>query len=204
MNCLMIVGGINAELPYVVKFLQVIPLPGLRKYVKYREVLDKYNCAAVNNAHKHKGEQIIFSPLVGESETLTDEEIMVEATDLAIAGTDTTSIPLTFMLPGVVALEGPDMVWVILSRPELQHQLKEEVATLPDDFTDTQVEELRLLNAVINESMRLWGPSQGTFPRCSPRDGMDLGGYYIPAGVTVGSQSYTVHRLESLFKNANE
>lgn len=192
MNCLMIVGGINAELPYVVKFLQVIPLPGLRKYVKYREVLDKYNCAAVNNAHKHKGEQIIFSPLVGESETLTDEEIMVEATDLAIAGTDTTSISLTFM------------VWVILSRPELQHQLEEEVATLPDDFTDTQVEELRLLNAVINESMRLWSPSQGTFPRCSPRDGMDLGGYYIPAGVTVGSQSYTVHRLESLFKNANE
>ena len=81
---------------------------------------------------------------------LTDDAIISEAAGFLVAGSDTTSLAITYAL------------WAILKRPELREKLEGEVAKLKADFTDKDLEEqLPLLNSVIEESFRLYGPGSG-------------------------------------------
>lgn len=75
------------------------------------------------------------------------------------------------------------------------------MAALPEDFTETDLEALPLLNAVIEEALRLYGAAPGSLPRVVPRGGAALGGYFIPEGTTVCTQAFTLHRDSNLFPN---
>jgi cytochrome P450 len=67
-----------------------------------------------------------------------------------------------------------------------------EVSTLPTDFTDYDLRQLKLLNGVVNETLRLHGPVGQGLPRLVPEGGADLAGHYVPEGSIVGVQAYTM------------
>ncbi|KAH9231144.1 hypothetical protein K456DRAFT_1740012 [Colletotrichum gloeosporioides 23] len=153
----------------------------------------KYGQKAVENLRRNKDNKAnLFATILAESETnekskLTDDVIRVEASNMLIAGSDTLSNSLTYV------------VWAILKRPELQRRLEDEVAALDDHFDDVVLEKLPLLNAVIYESMRLYGAASGSFPRETPPCGATIRGYFIPGGTEVALQAYTIHRLSEVF-----
>jgi cytochrome P450 len=113
--------------------------------------------------------------------------VHLEASGLIIAGTDTTSVTLTYL------------VWAVLSQPTLQAELEHEVAALTSDYGDTDLEKLPLLNAVIEETLRLYGAAPAGLPRSVPPGGVTIDGQVIPAGTTVTTQAYTYHRDPELF-----
>ncbi|OBR02510.1 TRI11 protein [Colletotrichum higginsianum IMI 349063] len=117
-----------------------------------------------------------------EGETLTQEAMHVESQSMIIGGSDTSSITLTYL------------VWAVIKRPNLRARLEEEVAGLAPDFDDAVLETLPLLNAVIDETLRLYGAVQGHLSRTVPARGATLGGYFVPGGTTVETQAYTLHR----------
>ncbi|KAJ5717380.1 sterigmatocystin biosynthesis P450 monooxygenase [Penicillium malachiteum] len=81
----------------------------------------------------------------------------------------------------------------------MRSDLEAELSTLGETWNESQLEALPLLNAVITETLRLYGAAPGFLPRTVPEGGVSLSGYYIPAGMTVGTQSWTTHRDPPLF-----
>ncbi len=155
----MLGAGISAELPIVRTFGKFIPLPSFRAMFHGADFLLNYGGLAVENARSRddSGKNTnIFTDIINEAEkedtVLTDLDIANEAGNLIIAGSDTTAVTLTYLTSAV------------LSRPELQNELGEEVGGLKVDFDDAELEKLPLLNAVILETLRLYGAVPNNLP----------------------------------------
>ncbi|KAJ6013404.1 hypothetical protein N7540_007995 [Penicillium herquei] len=180
-------SGIMMEVPLVKWILPYIPLRSFREIFSGDEILLQHGRESVAYSRKHSEScRNIFSGLVYEFEkddvSLSDTDVAMEASSLIVAGSDTTAITLTYL------------IWVILSRPKLRSDLEAELATLGENWNESQLEALPLLNAIITETLRLYGAAPGLLPRTVPEGGVSFSGYYIPAGMTVGTQSWTVHR----------
>ncbi|OQV04715.1 hypothetical protein CLAIMM_09561 [Cladophialophora immunda] len=129
---------------------------------------------------------------VREEAGLSDLDIASECADHLLAGIDTTSDSLMFM------------IWA-LSLPQhetYQDKLREELSHIsvdsqglpePKDLT-----QLPYLNAVVRESLRLYAPLPAFEPRSSPVDTV-IDGYEIPAGTIVGMSPYCLHRDEGVY-----
>ncbi|KAK1640660.1 cytochrome P450 [Colletotrichum phormii] len=113
---------------------------------------------------------------------LTEEMVQRESRSMIIGGSDTTSITPAYL------------VWAVVKRPDLRLKLEDEVAGLSPDFDDNALEKLPLLNAVIDETLRLYGAVPGQLSRSVPAGGATLGGCFVPDGATVETQAYTLHR----------
>lgn len=190
-------GGIGVELPWLRWIGGKLPFQICQDLWAGNEYLERYAQQAVDGMKAStNGEKNIFANMMAEAEKgekLDDGDVRNEALMLIVAGTDTTSITLTYL------------VWAVLCRPELQRRLVREVQTLPDSFQDSDVERLPLLSAVIDESLRLYGAAPGGLPRIVRSGGTTLGGYYsIPGGTTLTTQAYTYHRDPALFPDAAE
>lgn len=141
---------------------------------------------AVQNA-KLRGEDsnlmaAVLSEAAKESSSLSAEDVKVEATSLIFAGSGTTANTFTYLM------------WCVLQRPALQKTLEEDVASLGEDFTDAELERLPMLNATIEETLRLYCAVPGSLPRVAPPGGATIGGYYIPENTTCSTQAYTLYR----------
>jgi cytochrome P450 len=124
-----------------------------------------------------------------EGTNMTDFSLGSQASALIVAGSGTTAVTLTYA------------VWAILRHAEVRQKLEQEVQQLPDDYDDTALEKLPYLNAVITETLRLYGSAPGALPRTTPSKGIDVKGMYIPPGVTLTTQSYTMHRDPTIFED---
>jgi cytochrome P450 len=186
-------GGIGVELPLVRWIGRRVPIEICQDLWKGNDYLMSYAKLAVDNMKASRGNTNIFANMMAEAEKgekLDDLDVQVEAQSLIVAGTDTTSITLTYLL------------WAVLSEPELQRQLEDEVKRLPDHFRDSDAEKLELLNAIIEETLRLYGAAPGGLPRTVPPGGCTMKDIFIPAGSIVTTQAYTYHRDASLFPDS--
>lgn len=185
-------GGIGYELPWIRAVCKRMPLPLFKEIFDGTTFLMNYGRAAVTNMKSSGGGGNIFANMMKEAEkgeNLDEKDVQVEATNLIVAGTDTTAITLTYL------------VWAVLSQPSLRDELVVEVQSLPDGYSDTQLEALPLLNAVIEETLRLYGAAPGGLPRLVPVGGVEMGGLHFPGGAILTTQSYSFHRDPSIFRN---
>lgn len=153
------------------------------------ENIVNYGTAAATRAKekKIKRENIIsgmISASQDEGTTLTDSALGAQASALIVAGSHTTAVTLTYA------------VWAILSHADVRSKLEEELSSVPENYTDTLLEKLPYLKAVIMEALRLYGAAPGSLPRTTPENGIQVKGLFVPAGVTVTTQAYTMHRGE--------
>lgn len=185
-------GGIGVEVPIVRTIGKMLPFQATKELFCTNETLDSYAVTAVRNMRASGVSKNIFANILAESEkgeALDDRTVESEAMGLFVAGTDTTAVSLTYL------------TWAILARPELRKKIEEEVSSLPLNFQEQDVERLPLLNAAIEETLRLYGAAPGALPRTVPPGGADMGGYYLPQGAIVSTHAYSMHRDPSLFPN---
>ena len=131
---------------------------------------------------------------VKDDAEIDDLDIASECADYLLAGIDTTSDTLMFL------------VWC-LSLPQnahIQARLLEECRSLPsiafkDGAIDLEVaDRLPYLNAVIKETLRLFAPLPTSKPRSSPVDTV-IDGYAIPRGTVCSKDPYLLHRNNHVF-----
>ena len=188
-------GGIGAELPFVKAVGRILPFRTAWRMFGANDFLLDYGKIAVKNMRSSQGSQNIFANIMAESEKreqLEEMDVVLEAMNLIVAGTDTTAVTLMYL------------VWAVLCRPALQQSIEQEVRNLPPDFNDSDVEGLSLMNAVIEETLRLYGAAPGGLPRMVPKGGIELGGYWMPEGTPVPPQRYSLHRDPNNFHNPHE
>ena len=182
------------EIPYFLQIMSILPSKSAQKMTKMRSRLTEGGAKAIECAKlpSQASDANIFSKIIAETQkddaALTDEDINGEARNLLIAGNETTATSLTYI------------VWAVIQRPEIQERLEAELSKLSDaDIKDKVLEKLPFLNAVILETLRLYGPASSSLPREVPVDGADLAGHFIPEGTIVDTQAYTMHRLKSVW-----
>ncbi|KAI2616499.1 cytochrome P450 [Hypoxylon sp. NC1633] len=116
------------------------------------------------------------------------EEMTAHVSTLAIAGGETVS---TF-LAGTTCF--------LLQHPEKLHRLVQEIReTFPsyESINAQSAQQLKYLQAVINEGLRLFPPGSQGFPRVSP--GFELHGHHIPQGTEIYTSAWAVTHDEQYF-----
>ena len=126
---------------------------------------------------------------------LGDMEIAAECADQLLAGIDTTSNTLMFL------------IWA-LSLPEnrvYQEKLISEVSKIDASLLDQNgiplvqaTDSLPYLDALMKETLRLYVTLPASEPRSLPVDSV-IDGYHIPARVVVGMSPYCLHRNAQVF-----
>lgn len=190
-----IMTAIAWELPpfyYLGRFGAWLGIPAMQKLFHANETLAERGRAAIRTNKEAGHTSSIFNTIINEGDkeeggTLSQTDVQFEASNLILAGTDTTGNTLTYL------------TWVVLARPALRQAVEEELANVPVPYTDAALELLPILSAVIEETLRLYCAAPGSLPRTPPKGGATLGGYYVPEGTTVSTQAYSLHRDPTLF-----
>ncbi|KAK7949267.1 cytochrome P450 [Apiospora aurea] len=200
-------SGLRWELPLLHAVARRLPVRAVQEVVNCEALIARYSGKAVRNLRESGRAQNLFSQIVAlsaspdaaaekdkeereaQSHHLSDLSVRLEATNLIVAGSDTTASTMTYL------------VWAVLKRPQLQCRLEEEVAVLPAGFTEVDLEALPLLNSVIDETLRLYGAAPGALQRYVPEGGATMAGYFLPAGTVVCTQAYTMHRDGAVFEH---
>jgi cytochrome P450 len=195
----MMISGIRTELSTFVKLAGYLPIPSIQNALKLSERLKAYGRAAIENHKEYINSSTglnsisLFSRFLDSSQNgdLSIPQISAEASNLIVAGSDTTAVSLTYL------------VWAV-NRPqnrETKRKLQAEIESLPLDASLVDISDLKYLRMVVDESLRLYGAAPGSLPRVCPPGGAKLGDYFIPAGTTVSTQAYTLHRDGAIFEN---
>ncbi|KAF4994608.1 hypothetical protein FDECE_13065, partial [Fusarium decemcellulare] len=128
---------------------------------------------------------------------LRDKQLASECADHFLAGIDTTSDTLMFL------------IWCLsLSQNKpFQDKLRAEVLSLPTESLNQHgypraeaSDRCIYLNAVIKETLRLHAPLPSTEPRSLDDDSV-VDGYTIPAKTVVGMSPWILHRNPEVFKD---
>ncbi|KAL9070874.1 MAG: hypothetical protein Q9157_005667 [Trypethelium eluteriae] len=109
-----------------------------------------------------------------EKGRLTIPDLVANANLMVIAGSETTATILS------------GTIWLLLKNPRVMNKLLEEVRgsfTSGDQINIARLSELRYINAVTDESFRLYPPAAGSHPRRTPAEGAYIVGDWLPGDV---------------------
>ncbi|OJI84523.1 hypothetical protein ASPTUDRAFT_122468 [Aspergillus tubingensis CBS 134.48] len=187
----MMISGVRAELGWLFSLLRWLPLKAMREALSLPGRLQGYGQQAIENHRTHLLENdnptlSLLSRFLDPKNTqgLPIDDIAVEASNMIIAGSDTTSISLTYL------------IWALL-RPrnrKVKERVLQEIRKFPVDASPSDFMRSKYLRAVVNEALRLYGAAPSSLPRTTPLSGAQLGGYNIPGGTTVSTQAFSIHR----------
>lgn len=128
----------------------------------------------------------------GVPDDALETTVAAEMLDHVQAGHEGTGITLTYLM-------------CELSRnPDAKRKLRKELESLGVDPSPQAIDSLPFLDAVLMETMRRYPGSLGPFPRYVPEKGARLGGFEVPAGTTVSTSVYSLHRNPEVFPMPEE
>lgn len=144
----------------------------------------------------------VFSYLLGKGQDTTASPVKLSTKELAadsalviVAGADTTRTVLTTVFH------------YMLKSPHLYRELQaalDEAFGLDDSPTADALATIPLLNAYIDEGLRMNPPLPFHVQRVVPAEGAIVAGVYLPPGTCVRMAIYAMHRDTRYFKNPDE
>lgn len=143
-----------------------------------------------------EGDDLLAKFLQAQKEhpdVMTDKQVLATCNSMINAGSETTAISLS------------SIFYHLLKHPRVYKKLMEELDTAA--ITDrhnksvswTESQDLRYLDAVIQESFRIHPAPGLILERVVPPGGVDICGEYIKGGTIVGCNPFVVHRREEVF-----
>ncbi|PKB16194.1 cytochrome P450 [Flavobacterium sp. 5] len=128
----------------------------------------------------------------GTGEGMSVTQLIDEIKILFTAGYETTANALTFTL------------YLLAKYPEIQEKVWKEIEVIEKETEDVleQLQKMIYINAVLNESMRLYPPAWIT-DRQNIIDDV-IGSYHIKKGTLIGVSFYELHRNPKYWSNPDE
>ncbi|KAF3771171.1 cytochrome P450 [Cryphonectria parasitica EP155] len=173
-----------------------LPIIWGSRLAKMREVSEKSRAMAVDKTERRLAapadsleRQDFFSHLIKKKE-VTADFIMGTSQTLIVAGSETTATALSAI-----------MFW-LLKNPECLAKLTHEIRSTfsaPEEITGDAAARCQYLHGVIEEGLRISPPVAIGLPRDSP--GATIDGEYIPEGITVSGDIYTLARHPKYWKD---
>ncbi|KAJ9067121.1 hypothetical protein DSO57_1003034 [Entomophthora muscae] len=127
---------------------------------------------------------------------IPDADIGAEMVTQVIAGTDTTANTLTWTLK--LLLENP------IEMDKVVAELDAAFPSPNDISAESVKEKCAYLDAVINESMRLFPIAAGYLARVVPEGGANFDGYHLPAGTECGVATFAYHRSPQIWEDSSK
>lgn len=185
---------IRTIFPSLVKLGAYLPLPLFKSTAAAGRRIGFYAYQSTERYKKHLEENpenpkpTLFTKIFDtEKSGLSMEDILYEAQGYIIAGSDTTAVTLTYL------------IFSVCQNPQIKAKLVDELSALPEPITDTDIRTLPYLGNVISEALRLYTAIPFGLPRAVPPEGAHFSGYFVPGGVTVSTQAYSLHRDPVIF-----
>ena len=92
------------------------------------------------------------------------------------------------------------LTYHLAQHPSIQKRLRVELHNSNATANSLRsLDNLPLLEAVVLETHRLTPSISGPLPRVTPPQGCELAGFFIPGGVRVSGQAYSLHKEERIF-----
>ncbi|CZR64603.1 related to pisatin demethylase cytochrome P450 [Phialocephala subalpina] len=188
--------GLATPFPWAIPIFQALPQPpGIDHWINF---CDKQILAR----KKYNPEQSDIMTWLIEAENENPDPIVSDPRWLwgdtrlvIVAGSDTSSSAMTHIF------------YHLAKEPYIITKLREELATFYKPGSENEIRDLqdaKYLNGVINEALRLHPPVPSGVLRQTPPEGITVGDTFIPGGVTISAPSWSMGRLESCFKHAEE
>jgi cytochrome P450 len=176
------VFGLKNRLPilkYILPFL--IPKAAVEKYAMHHALTLEKIKRRIEIGDTH-GREDFFAGVI-RSGKLSDEQMASEANVMLTAGAETSATTLTAVM------------YFLAMNPaclaKLRGELKEAFGSYAQ-ITGDGTARLAYLNAVVEETMRIFPPSPVGPPRVSPGEVVD--GTYVPEGIYVSTDIMSLHR----------
>ncbi|KAF2852017.1 cytochrome P450 [Plenodomus tracheiphilus IPT5] len=125
---------------------------------------------------------------------VTVDDIERTCSTLIVAGSETSAT----LLSGAI--------YYLLKNPQWMIKLREEIDTAfqtDDQISFAAVSQLSILNAIINETFRMYPPVPTSLPRIVPPEGAIVCNNPLPPGTQLGIAQYAMYRSSTHFKNAD-
>lgn len=87
----------------------------------------------------------------------------------------------------MISIRLSGVTYLLCTHPEILAKLKEEIDSSFDSeekITLLSAQRLKYLTAVIDETLRIYPAAVGSVPRLIQPYGEDIGGYFLPGGVS--------------------
>lgn len=173
-----------------------LPIPGWRRYQEALALFDQIVYQVIRTSRAEIGpENHLLAMLLNtvDEETgarMDDRQLRDEIATLFVAGFETTSLALSWA------------VHHLTQHPAVLQKLQEEVDRVLDGRTPTfaDLPNLAYTRMVLQETLRIAPPSYWT-PRTGVADD-EIDGYHIPAGTTIVSFTYAIHRHPDYWPDA--
>lgn len=175
-----------------------LPIPGRRRYHHYIARCNEMIYQIIHNSRQDIGEEnhllAMLLNLVDEEtgEAMDDRQLRDEVATLFLAGYETTSIALTWVMHQL--MQHPDVMAKV--QAEADAVLGERLPTFAD------LPNLNYMRMVVQETMRI-NPPVFWLPRVA-READEIDGYPIPAGTHVISFPYAYHRHPEFWPNPDQ
>jgi cytochrome P450 len=162
------------------------------------------NFRHLKNSGKNLGREVVFDSM----QHLDDTKMLAEATDILIAGSDTTAFTLAICIQEM--MENPTIF------EQLRKELKDAGIATEHDFELVRLEQIPYLvritvklryvannsqTACVKEALRYAMAVPGRLPRVVPGEAEPLivDGKAIPTGTIIGMSAYTMHFDQSIW-----
>ncbi|KAI0506313.1 cytochrome P450 [Xylaria bambusicola] len=181
------------HLPHLQQILRYLPLPD-EPFIKLANQI-----MAAHESREGKSQDILSHLLVPDTETnlgLSPADVKQHVLLLLTVGAHSIGTTLTCIFAALA------------SRPEIQENLRKEIdstSTLHGVLSSVEIGKLKLLESVVKEALRMFGPLQGGTPAIVPKGGIILDtGIILPEYTQVYVGQHVIGMDERYFIRAKE